>query len=1037
MAKEVEKTVVTEQEFSAKDYHDPPPAPLVDVVEPTKWSFYRAIIAEFIATLLFLYITVLTVIGYKSQIDPIKNPDQCGGVGILGIAWAFGGMIFVLVYCTAGISAKSLHEKPPTDLIVLEKIDEQEGFKLFGTTDSREPENAVEILEQREQKVLFHESTELGRASNLRKSLDWDTAFFTSAGLLGPEELFIINKGFEKVEADLLPVTQEDLCTWRYAHRESTLDSDDFSLDSNQSTEVDLFEEIRGSIEKSNIMSNICKSVCKSGVGEAHKGETHSLKKLDDISQNRVKSTPTSRRQSVYVQGSKRVKEVVRPQIVQDAEKNGKSKSPKILGRMNMASAGQRKKISLGVDHVKMGNKVATLGSGKDFIVSKKSGLGNSCCSTSSTTSLGSSSSVFVTTSDDSSASCSPSGSASSLKSSSNSRIKADSRKSSLAASGSTSKTPLKCLLGDKIVMENPGLSTPSLSMSNHSSNDPAKSTRNFKPSSLRMPSPKIGFFDEDAEKNGEANSFPHKSPKILSRMNMASAGQKKKISLGADHVKMGNKVATLGSGKDFILSKKSGLGNSCSTSSTTSLESSSSVSATTSSASSLKSSSNSRRKADSRKSRLAASGSTSKTPLRCSLGDKIVLENPGLSTPSLSMSNHSSYESPASSIDGWSSESSSTAHQSSNCLEVSFHTSTSRGACLGNDATQALNFQSFPHDECFDGQESHQTRFPNLCLEVVRGTANDLAKSTRNFKPSGLRMPSPRIGFFDEDKAMLSTVGRDFQFHFGAQSALPNISGVTNRKRPDKLQTTGILLENGDTKLGSVQNGVINPSLNAIRRYAAQNQELDKNSPKMSSTSATSRNLPGKTSKGQTDASPQLCRKNCSRSSKVIDGGHNSKKLGLHSSLKAERKRTEGILKNEMGGESKRPMTKEHERASRRPLENDPHSLHDNEKENIPSFEDHVNGSNRCLEVIDLNRGVVIELEGKRGCSHSHLGDNFAENDRAPMYSSSFSKEYLFPRQQVSPNMLSKTGPLSLSTTVEFMPSTRTPLADKNSAPM
>ncbi|CAL5338969.1 unnamed protein product [Camellia sinensis] len=1025
MAKEVEKTVVTEQEFSAKDYHDPPPAPLVDVVEPTKWSFYRAIIAEFIATLLFLYITVLTVIGYKSQIDPIKNPDQCGGVGILGIAWAFGGMILVLVYCTAGIS------------VVLEKIDEQEGFKLFGTTDSREPENAVEILEQREQKVLFHESTELGRASNLRKSLDWDTAFFTSAGLLGPEELFIINKGFEKVEADLLPVTQEDLCTWRYAHRESTLDSDDFSLDSNQSTEVDLFEEIRGSIEKSNIMSNICKSVCKSGVGEAHKGETHSLKKLDDISQNRVKSTPTSRRQSVYMQGSKRVKEVVRPQIVQDAEKNGKSKSPKILGRMNMASAGQRKKISLGVDHVKMGNKVATLGSGKDFIVSKKSGLGNSCCSTSSTTSLGSSSSVSVTTSDDSSASCSPSGSASSLKSSSNSRIKADSRKSSLAASGSTSKTPLKCLLGDKIVLENPGLSTPLLSMSNHSSNDPAKSTRNFKPSSLRMPSPKIGFFDEDAEKNGEANSFPHKSPKILSRMNMASAGQKKKISLGADHVKMGNKVATLGSGKDFILSKKSGLGNSCSTSSTTSLESSSSVSATTRSASSLKSSSNSRRKADSRKSRLAASGSTSKTPLRCSLGDKIVLENPGLSTPSLSMSNHSSYESPASSIDGWSSESSSTAHQSSNCLEVSFHTSTSRGACLGNDATQALNFQSFPHDECFDGQESHQTRFPNLCLEVVRGTANDLAKSTRNFKPSGLRMPSPRIGFFDEDKAMLSTVGRDFQFHFGAQSALPNISGVTNRKRPDKLQTTGILLENGDTKLGSVQNGVINPSLNAIRRYAAQNQELDKNSPKMSSTSATSRNLPGKTSKGQTDASPQLCRENCSRSSKVIDGGHNSKKLGLHSSLKAERKRTEGILKNEMGGESKRPMTKEHERASRRPLENDPHSLHDNEKENIPSFEDHVNGSNRCLEVIDLNRGVVIELEGKRGCSHSHLGDNLAENDRAPMYSSSFSKEYLFPRQQVSPNMLSKTGPLSLSTTVEFMPSTRTPLADKNSAPM
>jgi aquaporin PIP len=68
---------------------------LIDAEELTQWSLYRAIIAEFIATLLFLYITVLTVIGYKSQTDTTKNSDACGGVGILGIAWAFGGMIFV------------------------------------------------------------------------------------------------------------------------------------------------------------------------------------------------------------------------------------------------------------------------------------------------------------------------------------------------------------------------------------------------------------------------------------------------------------------------------------------------------------------------------------------------------------------------------------------------------------------------------------------------------------------------------------------------------------------------------------------------------------------------------------------------------------------------------------------------------------------------------------------------------------------------------------------------------------------------------
>ncbi|KAK3429210.1 hypothetical protein EUGRSUZ_E00628 [Eucalyptus grandis] len=99
-----------------KDYKEPPPAPLFEPGELASWSFYRAGIAEFVATFLFLYITILTVMGFAN------NQNKCKTVGVQGIAWAFGGMIFALVYCTAGISGGHINPAVTFGLFLAKKL---------------------------------------------------------------------------------------------------------------------------------------------------------------------------------------------------------------------------------------------------------------------------------------------------------------------------------------------------------------------------------------------------------------------------------------------------------------------------------------------------------------------------------------------------------------------------------------------------------------------------------------------------------------------------------------------------------------------------------------------------------------------------------------------------------------------------------------------------------------------------------------------------------------------------------------------------
>ncbi|MCE0481672.1 hypothetical protein HAX54_039602 [Datura stramonium] len=86
MAKDIEIGT----EYAPKDYQDPPPAPLIDPEELGKWSFYRAIIAEFIATLLFSISLYSLYGGGTSYLNDGYSTGTGLGAEIIGT--------FVLVY---------------------------------------------------------------------------------------------------------------------------------------------------------------------------------------------------------------------------------------------------------------------------------------------------------------------------------------------------------------------------------------------------------------------------------------------------------------------------------------------------------------------------------------------------------------------------------------------------------------------------------------------------------------------------------------------------------------------------------------------------------------------------------------------------------------------------------------------------------------------------------------------------------------------------------------------------------------------------
>ncbi|KAI4378750.1 hypothetical protein MLD38_016186 [Melastoma candidum] len=129
---------------------------------------------------------------------------------------------------------------------------------------------------------------------NLRNSLAWDSAFFTSAGVLEPEELTCIIEGSEKKGKLALPRIQEE--TSRSMESISTLESDSLTI---ASLEAELFQDIRASIQKSAKTSVKDISSCKNGSKSREKPPSLASAKVDPRSHSKLTATSGNKKPSL------------------------------------------------------------------------------------------------------------------------------------------------------------------------------------------------------------------------------------------------------------------------------------------------------------------------------------------------------------------------------------------------------------------------------------------------------------------------------------------------------------------------------------------------------------------------------------------------------------------------------------------------------------------------------------------------------------------------------------------------------------------
>ncbi|KAK1426080.1 hypothetical protein QVD17_14748 [Tagetes erecta] len=409
-------------------------------------------------------------------------------------------------------------------------------FEQTQTVETDANKLTNEEIEEMPKLIETPEPVRSTKKFNLRKSLAWDSAFFTSDGVLDADELSTMIEGGDKGVKHCLPGIEEEV--YRSMESISTLESDSsLSLDC---LEAELFQDIRASIQNSNRSFNLDSSSIK-----LSSGKTDSQANISGASKN------------ADLDSGKRLKFGAK---TKDINNTSSIPKPKIISRVNLnTTSALTKRATLSANHGKdqdtaklahvtqkgtQAAKTTTQVSKLTRVVVPRRGVPKPLLSASS---LGTSTALKTDPARPSS-SCSNSSSCSSgtdvkVRSSANiSRKKVDARTGKLTTTSTIPQMPSRINMKNKLPCINSNLSSsisPASSISEWSSKSLSSSTSTINRKSaqsdlsihptdrisskkgnqsvavppsqtqsgsvsrpavqltgLRMPSPKIGFFD-------------------------------------------------------------------------------------------------------------------------------------------------------------------------------------------------------------------------------------------------------------------------------------------------------------------------------------------------------------------------------------------------------------------------------------------------------------------------------------------------------------------------------------------------------------